>query len=95
MASTSSTPAPEAKTESALRREAVAAAEKRLREAHREEFDGFVQQEAANRGVTYQRRLTDEEKAEQKLNELLAAHPGLAAKVSGQQPTQDTVEPPA
>jgi hypothetical protein len=81
MATSTEAPATtEAKTESALRREAVAAAEKRLREAHRDEFDGYVQQEATSRGVTYKRRLTDEEKAEQQLNDLLAAHPTLAQK---------------
>lgn len=82
----------EAKTEATLRRESVAAAEKRLREAHREEFDALVQQEAESRGVTYQRRLTDEEKAEQKLRQLLAEHPGLASKVAA---TPTPADPPA
>jgi cellobiose-specific phosphotransferase system component IIA len=82
------------KSESALRREAVAAAERRLREAHREEFDGLVQQEAANRGVTYQRRLTDEEKALQKLRQLLNDHPGLADQVAAPaQPGVETAQP--
>lgn len=74
-------PAPE-KTESALRRESYAAAEKRLREENKERFDALVQEEAAARGVTYQRRLTEDEKAEQKMRDLLAAHPELAAKIA-------------
>lgn len=75
--------APEPKTESALRREAYSAAEKRLREENKDRFDALVQEEAGKRGVTYQRRLTEEEKAEQSLTALLAAHPGLVAKVTG------------
>lgn len=74
------TPAPE-KDDVALRREAYSAAEKRLRDEYRERFDALVQEEATARGVTYQRRLTAEEKAEQKLQALLAEHPGLAAKL--------------
>lgn len=70
----------EAKTEVALRREAYAAAEKRLREENRTRFDDLVQEEAKARGVEYKRRLTDEEKAEKALNDLLAANPALAAK---------------
>jgi hypothetical protein len=69
-----------AKTESALRRESYSAAEKRLREEYKDRFDALVQEEAAKRGVTYQRRLTADEKAEQELQRLLAEHPGLAAK---------------
>jgi hypothetical protein len=75
-----------AKTESALRREAYSAAERRLREENKDRFDALVQEEATARGVTYQRRLTEEEKARQKLQELLAAHPGLAAEAAGTQP---------
>jgi hypothetical protein len=71
-----------AKTESALRREAYSAAEKRLREENKDRFNALVQEEATARGVTYQRRLTEDEKAEKQLQELLAAHPGLAAKVN-------------
>lgn len=79
------------KSESALRREAVAAADKRLREENRDRFDELVQEEATARGVTYQRRLTEEEKAEQRLNQILAEHPALAAKVAA--PAQEIPTP--
>lgn len=76
-----------APTESDLRRQAYSAAEKRLREQYREQFDALVQEEATARGVSYQRRLTEEEKAEKALQDLLAAHPHLAEKVAGTPPT--------
>lgn len=77
-------PAAAPKTESALRREAYSAAEKRLREENRDRFDALVQEEATSRGVTYQRRLTESEKAEQKMRDLLAANPALAEKIAAE-----------
>ena len=80
--STTETAAPEAKVDSqkALS-EARTAAIGRLREAHREEFNALMVEEAASRGVKWTPRLTDEEKAEKALRELLEANPELAEKV--------------
>lgn len=79
------TPETDKRTDAEKRRAAYTAGERRLREAHREEFLGLVKQEAERLGVEYVPRKTEEEKAEEALNALLSAHPGLAAKVAGQQ----------
>lgn len=71
-----------APTESDLRRQAVAAADKRLREAHRDEWLGFAQQEAQARGVEYKPRPTPEEKAAAELDRLLAEHPELRERLA-------------
>lgn len=88
MASTKTETA-EAKSETTLRREAYAAAEKRLREENKDRFNALVQEEAEARGVTYQRRLTEAEKAEKAMSDLLAAHPELATKFGPAAPVQD------
>lgn len=72
-------PAPQVDNSKALS-EARTAAIGRLREAHREEFNALMVEEAEKRGVKWTPRLTEEEKAEKALRELLAAHPELAEK---------------
>lgn len=72
-------------TDAEKRRKAYAAGEKRLREAHRDEFLQYVQEEARALGVEYKARPTEQEKAQAALDALLAAHPELAAQF--QQPT--------
>lgn len=44
---------------------------------HKEEFDNLYVAEAQSRGVTYTPELTEEQKAAKKLEELIAANPGL------------------
>jgi hypothetical protein len=70
-----------AKSEDALKREAYSAATARIRESHKDEFRGLVQEEAAKRGVTYEFRKSAEEKAAEQLADLLAKFPDLATKV--------------
>lgn len=73
-------------SEAELRRRAYAAGEKRLREAHRDEFLQYVQQEAAALGVEYKPRPTATEKAQAKLEALLSEHPELREQLA-QAPT--------
>lgn len=77
--------AQEQPSEAELRRRAYAAGEKRLREAHRDEFLQYVQQEATALGVEYKPRPTAAEKAQAKLEALLTEHPELRAQL-GQAP---------
>lgn len=59
------------------RTKAYSAAIKRLREAHRDEFERYLADECAARGVEYKRRLSAEEKAEKTIETLLSEHPEL------------------
>lgn len=78
-------PAPQPQpTETELRRQAYTAAVGRLKEAHRDEFRALVQEEAGNRGVTYEFRKTDEEKAAEQVKDLLAKFPHLAETLQPQ-----------
>lgn len=49
----------------------------KLREAHRDEFNGYVQEAMAKRGITWTPRLTDEQKAMLTIRELLEQYPAL------------------
>lgn len=80
------TDTPSTTDESALKRKAYDAGMRRLRENHVDEFWQLVDEEAAELGIEYRRRLTAEERAEQQARELLAAHPGLLEKITGQGP---------
>lgn len=66
-----------------LLRKAYGTATQRLRENHRDEFNEAYSKAAKELGVEWTPRLTDEEKAEQQFNELLAAYPNLAEKING------------
>lgn len=68
----------------ALRRAAYTEANTRLREAHRDDFEKFYEEECKKVGVTYKRRLTDAEKAQQKIDQLLAEHPELRERYETQ-----------
>jgi len=63
------------------------AALNRLREANRSELDGYIQEEFEKRGLVWHKRLTDAEKAEKALTDLLSSHPELRAKLAEAQPT--------
>lgn len=60
-----------------LQRKAYGTAQTRLREAHREEFNQFMVEEAKALGLDWRPKPTDEQKAASQLAALLAAHPGL------------------
>lgn len=62
---------------------AAGAANKRLKEAHLDEFNKYMAEEANARGETWAPRPTAEQKAEEALRALLDANPGLASKVLG------------
>lgn len=55
-------------------------AERHIIEQHRKEYEDYAEKLFAANGETFQRRLSDEEKAEKQLKELLEANPGLAAR---------------
>lgn len=63
-------------------RQAYGTATARLREAHREEFDDYYEDEAKSLGVDYKRRLNPEQKAEADLLALLEKYPHLREKVA-------------
>jgi hypothetical protein len=62
-------------------RKAYSAATARIREAHREEFNVFMKEEAKKAGIDWNPKPTDEEKAKATLDALLAQHPGLRAEM--------------
>lgn len=62
-------------------RAAYGAATKRLREAHRDEFNEYQKEEAKKLGIDWSPKPTAEEKARAQFQELLAQHPGLASEV--------------
>lgn len=71
--------APAAETpKSKLLAEARTAALGRLLDAHRSEFNDLMAEEAKKRNVEWKRKLTEEEKREQKLRALIAEDPALA-----------------
>jgi hypothetical protein len=61
---------------------AYTAASKTLRENHRDEFNQLYAKEAKARGYDWKPRLSEAEKAEQQMRELLAKHPELKDKIS-------------
>jgi hypothetical protein len=67
----------------AAHRKAYGAASKRLREAHRAEFNQFMAEESKALGYEWKPKPTDEEKAAEQLAALLAAHPSLREQVVG------------
>lgn len=71
----------EESTKKALR-EAYTAATQRLRDGHREQFNTLYREEAEKKGVEWKPRLSESEKAESQIRELLAKHPDLVHKVA-------------
>lgn len=70
----------EATDKSTLQRKAYGLAQTRLREAHREEFNAFMAEEAKKLGVEWKPKPTEAEKAKAQLDSLLAQHPELRAQ---------------
>jgi hypothetical protein len=64
-------------------RESYAAAEKRLRDAHTDEFNGYRTEEAAARGVEWKPKPTKAEKAKAEIERLLAENPELRDALGG------------
>lgn len=58
--------------------EATRAADKRLREAHPDEWAKYKFEETKARGLDWTPRLTEEQKAEKQIADLLAKFPHLA-----------------
>jgi hypothetical protein len=67
----------ETEDRSSLHRQAYGAATRRLREAHRAEFNALMQEEAKGLGLDWKPKPTDAEKAAAQVAALLAAHPEL------------------
>lgn len=72
----------------ALRNKLYTEAQAELRERHEEEFISLISARYAEHGLQYRRRLSDEQKAEKQIRDLLAAHPGLAEKFAQTEPTR-------
>lgn len=68
-------------TKQAKVRKAYSAATARVRDAHREEFNAFMKEEAKALGVDWSPKPTDEEKAKATLDALLAQHPHLRSEM--------------
>lgn len=54
------------------------AATTRLIDAHRDEFNGYMTEEATARNVEWKRKMTPAERAEKELADLVKANPALA-----------------
>lgn len=79
---------------------ARSAATARLREAHQDEFNSLLVEEAKSRGIDWQPRKTAEQRAAEQLAALLEQYPHLADTLGSQPgepeyavPTVETAEP--
>ena len=79
-------PAEAGDTTAALKNKLRNQAERMVIKRHRDEYDAIAKELFAENGIEYAPRLTDEQKAEQKLLKLLEASPELAAKYGVQAP---------
>lgn len=68
---------------SQLKNKLRAEAEREVIANHRDEYHEVAARKFGEHGLEFTRRLTDEERAEQEMERLLEAHPGLAAKLAG------------
>ena len=66
---------------STMLRKAYTAATQRVREAHRDEFNKYMAEEAKTLGIDWQPRLSTEERALVDVKAILDEHPDLAVKV--------------
>ena len=57
-------------------------AEREVLNLHRDELNAITEAKFNEHGLVYTRRLTEKEKAERKIEELLKEHPGLREKYS-------------
>lgn len=78
---TATAEAPAEETERQKRARLKTAATNQLIEVHRDEFNQIADDLFKANGLEFKRRLTDEEKAEQKLARLLEENPGLRGKL--------------
>lgn len=93
------TPAPEAPETDAQKRNRLRnEAERHILNLHKEEFDDYAEKLFSDNGLTFNRRLTDAQKAEKKIQDLIAKHPELEtvlrAQFAAPAPT-DADAPPA
>lgn len=75
------------------RAEARNVAIKRLRENHQTEYNEIMVEEMTARGIDWKPRLTPEEKAQRKIEELLAENPALSAQYKSLQGGLDEFKP--
>lgn len=74
------TPAVPAKeTDSQKRNRLRNEAERHILNLHKDEFDDYAEALFAKNGLTFNRRLSEAQKAEKKINDLIAEHPELEA----------------
>lgn len=66
---------------------------KTLREKHVDEFNDLRVAEAAKRGITWTPPKTEEQKAQEQIDALLAKHPGLRENLAASAPVADESVP--
>lgn len=59
-------------------------AERHILNLHKDEFDDYAEALFAKNGLTFNRRLSEAQKAEKKINDLIAQHPELEAVLRAQ-----------
>lgn len=69
-------------TKDKLMGQAYSAAQKDLRLAHKDEFDGYYQKRCAERGIEWTPRKSKADQALDQITELLAAYPDIAEKLA-------------
>jgi hypothetical protein len=69
-------------TKDQLMSRAYSASQRRLREAHSDEFNSFMAEETSKLGLSWKPRQSPEEKALSEVLSLLDANPGLADKLA-------------
>lgn len=68
---------PKVETDQQKKNRLYSEAQRELRNRHTAEFTQIIEAKYAAEGLTYRRRLSEEEKAARQVNDLLAKHPGL------------------
>jgi replicative superfamily II helicase len=69
--------APAQETDAQKRNRLRNEAERHILNLHKDEFDDYAEDLFAKNGLTFNRRLSEAQKAEKKINDLIAAHPEL------------------
>lgn len=82
------------KSDAALLRESYGAAEKRLREAHPDEFNKYRQEEAQERGLSWTPPKSKLDKARDTLREVFAEHPDLLTEIQTARPQPTAADLP-
>jgi hypothetical protein len=65
-----------------LMSQAYGVAQKRLREGHKDEFNGYYQEECASRGIEWTPRKSKQEQALDQIQDLLTEFPDLAEQLA-------------